>query len=520
MVNAPLRVFVSSVQVELEDERVIVQNLISTDSFLSTRCAAVLYEYEPASADNALEGCLTTLDGCQVYLLIVGSQYGTKYGDLSITHAEYRRARQLKLPILAFIKGPRSTKRDDGTAALIAELEQDGPKYKRFQNVVELQKEVRAALVKLLADRFGASPTSDENAIAEQTIEATSTFESQTIKRLRWDELDHDLAAELVANAEGVAAGNLTGELVLAAATVRGLAWLDPDSGAHYATAAGVVLLGRDPSATFPQCRILADAYPGSERVGDPSDFEDIRGPLPRVIERAIAFVDRNTRHPTRIVRLDRVRLDEYPVEALREALVNAAAHRRYDDSGRKTLLEVRSDRVVVSSPGYPPAPLTVARLRSGKYRPCSRNPVLAQCLSYFHRIEERGSGMRRMNDLMLDHGLERPLLSTEDGYFQVTFPGPGDDLDRVRVPEGRLRVSPAVEARLNERQKDILEHVLVEGSVTRRWCVSTFGVANDTAGRDLKGLVDLGLLEVRGKARGVRYVLASSSQSTEERPT
>ena len=39
MVNAPLRVFVSSVQVELEDERVIVQNL-STDSFLSTRSTA------------------------------------------------------------------------------------------------------------------------------------------------------------------------------------------------------------------------------------------------------------------------------------------------------------------------------------------------------------------------------------------------------------------------------------------------------------------------------------------------
>ena len=44
---------------------------------------------------------------------------------------------------------------------------------------------------------------------------------------------------------------------------------------------------------------------------------------------------------------------------------------------------------------------LTIANLRKGKYRPCSRNPVLAQCLSYFHRIEERGSGFRRMREQM-----------------------------------------------------------------------------------------------------------------------
>ncbi|MEI7673345.1 MAG: ATP-binding protein, partial [Deltaproteobacteria bacterium] len=116
------------------------------------------------------------------------------------------------------------------------------------------------------------------------------------------------------------------------------------------------------------------------------------------------------------------LRLDEYPVDGLREALVNAVAHRQYEDAGRKILLEVFADRVVLSSPGLPPKPITLASLRRGKYRPCSRNPVLAQCLSYFHRIEERGSGFRRMHDQMLDHGLDPPLIGSDMGYFQVTF--------------------------------------------------------------------------------------------------
>jgi predicted HTH transcriptional regulator len=240
---------------------------------------------------------------------------------------------------------------------------------------------------------------------------------------------------------------------------------------------------------------------------------------MPVAIERALAFIDRNTRHPMRVVGLNRVRLDEYPASGLREALVNAVAHRQYEDAGRKIMLEVFADRVVVSSPGLPPAPITLAALRRGKYRPCSRNPVLAQCLSYFHRIEERGSGFRRMRDQMLDHGLDQPLLGTDTGYFQVTFPGPGDNIDRLRVPEKQLLITPAVEAQLSDRQQRVLRHVLDAGSVTRRWCVAEFHVANDTAGRDLKSLTDLGLLIPEGRARAVRYVLGTPPESTDNRP-
>jgi ATP-dependent DNA helicase RecG len=502
-----LRVFVSSVQKELEDERLIVQNLINTDQFLSAHCAPVLYEFEPASPETALEGCLRALDACHVYVLIVGAQYGSLVGELSITHAEYRRAKANALPVLAFIKGERQVKREGGTVALLAELDADGPKYKRFGNVIELQKEVRAALVRLLLDRFGIAPTSDENLTAEQTIEATSPFESQSLTRVRWHDLDQDVARRLVSAAEQRKPEEIAAADLLAGATLRGLVWRDSLSGEHYATAAGIVLLAKDPSAVFPQCRILADAYRSTEPDGDPRDHEDIRAPMPRAVERAIAFVDRNTRHPMRIVGLDRIRMDEYPMEALRETLVNAVAHRNYEDAGRKIMLEVFFDRVVLSSPGLPPKPITLASLRKGKYRPCSRNPVLAQGLSYFHRIEERGSDFRRMSDQMLDHGLDRPVIGTDMGYFQVAFPGPGEDVERLRVPDTRLRVTPAVEAQLDERQRTILARALANGSVTTGWCIETLGVVRDTAHRDLVGLVDLDLLVSRGSGRGARYV-------------
>jgi predicted HTH transcriptional regulator len=149
-----------------------------------------------------------------------------------------------------------------------------------------------------------------------------------------------------------------------------------------------------------------------------------------------------------------------------------------------------------------------LAALRRGKYRPCSRNPVLAQCLSFFHRIEERGSGFRRMRDQMLDHGLDLPLLGTDTGYFQVTFPGPGDNIDRLRVPEGQLLIGPAVEARLNERQRR-MAMMLAEGeALTSRRCEAEFGVTRDTATRDFTLLIELGLARKDGRGRSTRYVL------------
>jgi predicted HTH transcriptional regulator len=68
----------------------------------------------------------------------------------------------------------------------------------------------------------------------------------------------------------------------------------------------------------------------------------------------------------------------DYRQRALREALVNAVAHRNYEDASRKIAVQIFSDRIVVASPGYPPAPLTLAKLRRGNYRPCSRNSVIA----------------------------------------------------------------------------------------------------------------------------------------------
>jgi predicted HTH transcriptional regulator len=114
------------------------------------------------------------------------------------------------------------------------------------------------------------------------------------------------------------------------------------------------------------------------------------------------------------------------------------------------------------------------------------------------------------MRDEMLNHGLDRPVLGTQDGYFEVTFYGPGDCLERLKVPAvsiGSL-ISPSVESQLNDRQKEIVQHVIESGSVTSGWCRDTQGVTYDTANRDLKSLMELKVLRRLGEGRSTKYVL------------
>ena len=75
-----IRIFVSSVQKELENERIAVSSFIATDPFLQNHCTPILYEFEPASPDKALEGCLHALDSCDIYLIVIWREYGHRDG--------------------------------------------------------------------------------------------------------------------------------------------------------------------------------------------------------------------------------------------------------------------------------------------------------------------------------------------------------------------------------------------------------------------------------------------------------
>jgi ATP-dependent DNA helicase RecG len=506
----PIRLFISSVQKELELERAAVAALISTDPFLLQHCVPVLFEKEPPPPRPAKKPYLDVLKSCQAYVLMIANEYGQANGDLSATHEEYRTAQELELPTVVLIKGSKDDARTKETKALIDEIKKDGFTYKRFHDREDLRPTMLDALWRMLAESFDIQATSGEMDESAHQIESASPFETTIIREISTLALDE----ELLRHFNHVIAANTAEKLFRSggeALHARGLAVNGGAKDYFHPTTAAFVLFAPKPASRFPQCEILADAYDGIAAGGRPKGQLAINAALPRALEQALEFIDGHTFHPHRVVGLNNVRLDEYPTAALREALVNAVAHRIYEDAARKIFLRVFSDRIEIASPGYPLKPLTPARLRKGGYRPCSRNPMIAQTLATLSLMEQRGTGFARMRDAMLDHGLEEPVIAQQDGFFVVTLPGPAEDFDRILVPENVVGlVTPAVEAQLNERQKRMAALLASGESLTSRRCEAEFGISRDTATRDFALLLKLRVAEKVGRGRSVKYLQAS----------
>jgi ATP-dependent DNA helicase RecG len=156
--SAKKRIFISSVQKELELERAAVASLVATDPFLLQHCVPVLFEKEPPAAHPAKQGYLEALRECALYVLIVANEYGQRDGALSATHHEYRLAQKLKLPTIVFLRGTKDEARTAEAKAFFAETKKDGYKYVRFHDREDLKPAMLEALRSLWRTSLVSKP--------------------------------------------------------------------------------------------------------------------------------------------------------------------------------------------------------------------------------------------------------------------------------------------------------------------------------------------------------------------------
>jgi ATP-dependent DNA helicase RecG len=235
--------------------------------------------------------------------------------------------------------------------------------------------------------------------------------------------------------------------------------------------------------------------------MGDEFVREDVRGPLPDQLQRAEAFLTDHMRRGVYIRELQREEQPEYPPQALREALVNAIAHRDYAIRGEGIRVLMFADRVECYSPGRLPGHVTVQNLVEERF---SRNQAIVQVLADMGYIERLGYGIDRMIRQMSSLGLEEPVFRETANGFQVTLRGPGTEL---------LSVAPAnagwAGVDINARQQAGLQYLTAEARITNRQYRDLHpDISDETARRDLADLVDKGLLLKIGEKRATYYIL------------
>ncbi|MCZ0943261.1 MAG: putative DNA binding domain-containing protein [Gammaproteobacteria bacterium] len=198
-----------------------------------------------------------------------------------------------------------------------------------------------------------------------------------------------------------------------------------------YASVAGLLLFGKSPNRRLPQAGVTAAAFPGAEKDYNTVDEERIRGPLTPivsnrgdtvergVIDRTVDFVKRNMGSVAWLEGGRRRREGAFPLDAVREAVVNALVHRDYAHEGTDVEVSLYADRLEVISPGRLPNGVTVEKMREGVVR-VARNELLKEILRDYRYVEHQGMGVRnRIIESMRQHnGTEPDLKETEDRFL------------------------------------------------------------------------------------------------------
>jgi predicted HTH transcriptional regulator len=165
-------------------------------------------------------------------------------------------------------------------------------------------------------------------------------------------------------------------------------------------------------------CRL----WKGKNKTGVVLDSSRLRGSLAKVFVETLSFIERNTKTGWRKTENGgREEVRSYPKEAIREALVNAIAHRDYSISGTQIDVDIYSDRIEIVSPGSWLLPKDYNEYPSGSIPSIRRNSIIAACLDVANLMERGGTGFQTMIESYKESPDDiQPVVSIYPGFLNL----------------------------------------------------------------------------------------------------
>ncbi len=346
------------------------------------------------------------------------------------------------------------------------------------------------------------------------------TFDAEPVRDATLNDLDRakleDYVAQLKRQRPQAAYLNLPVEQILQQRNI-----VREVEGVLRPTLAGLLAFGTYPQQFEPQLVITYLQYygtdetektPRGERFLDNRKFE---GSLLEMIVSAFDYVMASVRKSRLVTGLYSRNIPEYPEEAVREALVNAVAHRDYSHFVRGSYIQIRlfADRLEVQSPGGLYGNVTEDTLEEEQ---STRNRVLMQLMEDItlpdgrHLVENRGTGIRAMLEAMREANLEPPRFQDKRNSFWLTFRN-----HTLMSPQAIGWLNQFASLPLNDHQRLALVYLNHNPQITNSEYQRLNHVDSVTANRDLRGLVQLGLTEQQNTKRWAYYRLKQSVAGT-----
>jgi hypothetical protein len=391
------RIFISSAQKEFAEERQALKDYLLGDALLSRFFDVFLFEDLPASDRRADAAYLDEVRRCDVYLALLGNEYGREDAEgISPTQREFDEATKLGKPRIIFVKSTDDAGRHPKMRDLITTA---GAQLirRRFTTVAELIPSVYASLVDYLAVK---------------ELLRVGPFDAAVCPDAGMD----DLAADRIRRFVGVARrarGFPLAEDTAPMHVLQHLNLLNKGRPTH----AAILLFGKEPQRFLISSEIKCAHFHGTEVTKPIPFYRTYKGTAFDLVDQALDFVlsKINLAVGTRKHSVQAPVAYEMPPEVVREAIVNAAAHRDYTSNGSVQVM-LFSDRLEVWNPGTLPPSLTLEKLRH-PHGSVPGNPLLAESLYLTKYIERMGTGTGDMIRLCREAGLAEPEFSLTDGF-------------------------------------------------------------------------------------------------------
>ncbi len=260
-------------------------------------------------------------------------------------------------------------------------------------------------------------------------------------------------------------------------------------------THAGILFFGKHPQKFFQNAQLRVVRFKGTSVTHPVIDRLDCSGTLWEIVNNAEEFIRRNIRLLSLRGSKSFQRDDkfEYPLEALREAIINGLIHRNYQEPADVRVF-IFDNRIEIINPGSFPEDV---RPHKPIHRPV--NPILSQLMYDVGFVERYGSGIKMMQRLCKESENKEPRYELYPLETKVIFDSPIQDTTVLEIDD--------ISEQLNDRQKNALFHAEKNGQIATKEYVEINRVSRGIAYVELRDLTDKGLLTVIGKGRGTKYI-------------
>ncbi len=431
-----IRIFISSVQTEFAQEREALRDYLRGDPLMRRFFDVFLFEDVPASDLRPDSLYLDEVEQSHIYVGLFGDNYGSEDADgISPTEREFDQATASGVHRLIFVKGTSDDKRHPKMQALIRKA-QAGLIRKRFTTSEELVTALYAALVEYL---------DSEDFIRSETFDAAPCLKASL------DDLDSERMGWFIRTARNTRDFPLTE----GTSTEVLLGHLNLLNGGR-PTNAAVLSFAKAPQRFLISSDVKCAHFHGTEVAKPIPSYQRYNGTAFQLVDQAVDFVLSKIALSvgTRAESTQAPVSYEIPKEVVREAIVNAVAHRDYTSNASVQVM-LFSDRLEVLNPGRLPPVLTLEQLRQA-HPSVPNNRLLARSLYLTQYIEEMGTGTLDMIHRCSDAGLPEPEF-TDSGGFKTT-------IWRAKPPE-QIEVQP--ESPPGDLKSKVL-NLLAEGPISR----------------------------------------------------